>query len=182
MTDAEVVFSLGRRFRAPTLRRFVISLLITVFLLLPGRRLLGLAIPMAVVTVAFAVIYLWQGRFRTVLTHGGIKVHGYFNHFVPWAEVARFDVVRYGAPRSMAAEGIPLDSRPGLALGPRSRITRGGKVARLATVAVIRVNGRRLQLRAPWVTGWQFDPEFDNKIATMERWWRELSAPQQPLA
>lgn len=156
----------------------MLSLLATAFLVLPGRRLLGLAIPMAALTAAFAVIYLWRGRFKTILTHGGIKVRGYFNHHVPWQEVARFDVVRYGAPRSMAEEGIPLDSRP--RLGQRSRVTRGGRVSRLAAVAVIRVNGQRLQLRAPWVTAWQFDPELDNKVAVMERWWREHSVPQRP--
>jgi hypothetical protein len=176
----EAVFSPGRRYRAPVLRRLAISVLVTAALLLPGRLLLGFAIPMAAVAAACAVIYLWQGRFRTVLSGDGIRVHGYFSHFVPWAEVAGFDVVRYGGPRAMTEEGIPLDSSLGLFLGLNARLARGGKVARLATVAVVRVDGRRLRLRAPRVTAWQFDPEFDNKIATMERWRREHSVSQRP--
>ncbi|HWF81301.1 MAG TPA: hypothetical protein VN695_12025 [Streptosporangiaceae bacterium] len=178
--DDEVVFSLGRRFRAPWLRRLIISLLITACLLLPGRRLLGAAILMAQVTAVAAAIYLWQGRFRTILTVHGIKVRGYFNHFVPWTDVAGFDVVKYGAPRPMAEEGI-LAPRSGSYPRVNRRLASGGKLARLATVAVVRVNGRRVQLRAPWVTSWQFDPDFDDKVTTMQRWWREYSVPQRPL-
>jgi hypothetical protein len=78
----------------------------------------------------------------------------------------------------MAEEGLPSENRPRLARAPVSRFGPGGRVSRLATVAVVRRNGRRLLLRAPWVTAWAFDPEFEHKVDTMQRWWREHSVPQ----
>jgi hypothetical protein len=173
----EVVFSLDRRFRAPVVRRFVVSLIFSLVLFLAGGSLVVAAIILAVVAALSAVTYLWRGRFRTVLRHDGIRIHGYFNHFVPWAEVAGFDVVGYGAPRSMNEEGLPIayKGRWSGRFGP------GGRVTRLATVSVIRVNGKRSLLRAPWVTAWSFDPEFDDKVAVMQRWWREHSVPQGPV-
>jgi hypothetical protein len=43
---------------------------------------------------------------------------------------------------------------------------------RRATVRVVRVHGHRLLLRAPLVTAWQGDPEFEDKVQTIRRWWQ----------
>jgi hypothetical protein len=92
--------------------------------------------------------------------------------------VAGFDVVMYGARRSMAEEGLPMENRPRLIFSPPSRFGTGGRVSRLATVSVLRVNGQRSLLRAPWVTAWCFDPEFEQKIVVLRQWQREHSVPQ----
>ncbi len=48
----------------------------------------------------------------------------------------------------------------------------GGYRARLATVRVSRRRGRSLLLRAPLVTSWQDDPEFQDKVRLIGQWWR----------
>ena len=49
----------------------------------------------------------------------------------------------------------------------------GGYRARLATIRVSRRGGRTTLLRAPLVTSWQDDPEFEDKARLIRRWWHD---------
>jgi hypothetical protein len=131
----------------------------------------------------YAVAYAWQGRFRTVLTPEGVSVRGYFNHFVPWSAVAGFAVRHHGAASSPPDDGE--DPAPPMAVYRSSMRALGGTrrtgpAPLLITVQVVRANGHRLTLRAPAVTGWQGDAEFDDKVVLMEQWRRQYGPP--PLA
>jgi hypothetical protein len=132
----------------------------------------------------YAVAYAWQGRFRTVLTPEGVRVRGYFNHFVPWSAVAGFAVRRHGADSSALDAGGESPAPPMTVYRSALRGSAGPKRSRppslLITVQVVRTNGHRLTLRAPAVTGWQSDADFDDKVALMEQWRRQYGPP--PLA
>jgi hypothetical protein len=53
---------------------------------------------------------------------------------------------------------------------------------KLATVRVARAHGHRLLLRAPLVTAWQGDPEFQDKVQTIHRWWQAYGKGTSALA
>ena len=50
---------------------------------------------------------------------------------------------------------------------------RGRLPGKMATVRVARRNGRSVLLRAPLVTSWQDDPDFDDKARVIRQWWHD---------
>jgi hypothetical protein len=182
------VFTLDRGFRRPLMQRGALALVLAGLAALVGTVL---GTPMFIVAVlcglaaaGFAVAYAWQGRFRTVLTPEGVSVRGYLSHFVPWSAVAGFAVRRHGAASSLPDGGgessaLSTDLYPPSMRGLGGR-RRTGPSPLLITVQVVRTNGHRLTLRAPAVTGWQSDADFDDKVTLMEQWRRQYGPP--PLA
>jgi hypothetical protein len=89
---SDVVFTPGRGYRAPLLRRAGIFLVLTVIAAFLGGS--GFVPPLAWAAAALlgaaaltqGTLYLWQGRFRTRLSATGIEARGYFGHFIPWLE------------------------------------------------------------------------------------------------
>jgi hypothetical protein len=187
ISGQDVVFRLDRGYRRPLLTR--------------GLTLLGVAVLAAVVAglgvipavtgiiagifaalaLSYAARYAWVGRFRTTLTPQGIEVRGYRNHFVPWPEVTGVEVTGFqstgtvliGGQRGMHAVEVDPSAQRGLSdqlMGQDD--PNSGFRARLATVRVARSHGHRLLLRAPMVAAWQSDPEFEDKVAVIRRWWQ----------
>jgi hypothetical protein len=114
-----------------------------------------------------AAAYVWQGRFATVLTPQGIRIRGYFNHFVPWSRVAGFAVHGRGSAPSgpQGEESIQVlraSIRGGVATGTR----RPPSV--LVRVHVVRTKGHKLRLR---------DPEFDDKVDLMRQFRQQYGPP-----
>jgi len=182
------VFTLDRGFRRPLVQRGALALVLAALAAAVGAVL---GTPMFIVAVlcglaaaGYAVAYAWQGRFRTVLTPDGVSVRGYFNHFVPWSAVAGFAVRRHGAASSPADGGGESPALPTELYRASTRGLRGtrrtGPPPLLVAVQVVRTNGHRLTLRAPAVTGWQSDADFDDKVRLMEQWRRQYGPP--PLA
>jgi hypothetical protein len=154
LSGREVVFTLDRGFRKPLVGRGIAALIATV----PGLLLVLLAagafsafvwcwvVVTGVVTLDYAVRYLWVGRFRTRLSAEGIEIRGYFNHFVPWAEVTGVEVTGYAVPTRTA----PTSSQR----AARRLDSTSGVRAKLFTVRIARVgHRRRMLLRAPLVAG-----------------------------
>lgn len=177
----DIVFELDRGYRAPLVRRGAVSVAVAgLAALLASFGFVALVTwPVAAVFGAAAllqaVLYLWRGRFRTRLSAGGIEARGYVDHFVPWPEVTGIDVGGAAMPDSepAAIAGTPWDSP---VRSPLSRVTygsEGGYQARLATVRVSRRHGHSLLLRAPLVTSWQDDPQFDDKVRLLRQQWRD---------
>jgi hypothetical protein len=188
LSGQEAVFSLDRGFRKPLVQRGALTIVIgglaAAASALLGPPMLVVAGLCGLVAAGYAVAYLLQSRFRTVLTPAGIHVRGYFSHFIPWPAVAGFAVRSHGAAPSWdgsdgeggESPAQPIDvfrsSRDGGMLTGRRRTS-----APLVSVQVVRTNGHRLTLRAPVVTGWQDDPGFDDKVRLMEQWRRQYGAP-----
>jgi hypothetical protein len=129
--------------------------------------------------VLSAVAYVWRGRFRTVLNPQGIRVRGYFNRFIPWSAVTGFRVRSQGPARSSLdddrAAGPITVSRAGIR-GQRMVEDRRPPKVRVV-VQVVRVNGHRVTLRAPVVTGWSSDSDFDDKVRLMQEWQHRYGIP-----
>jgi hypothetical protein len=175
----DVVFVLGRGYRTPLLRRGAAALLLAGLAALAGGA--GFA-PLAAgaaaaafgaAAAAQAALYLWQGRFRARLSARGIEARGYFDHFIPWSDVTGIEVGGASPDAGPAPiTGTPWDSP---AVQPLSRVvyaSEGGYRARLAAVRVSRRRDRSLLLRAPLVTLWQGDPEFQDTVRLIGQWWR----------
>ena len=179
LTGADVVFTPGRGYRAPAVRRGAVSLTVAGLLaLLAGFGVLTvvtgpLAAAFALAALAQAVLYLGQGRFRTRLTATGIEARGYRTRTIPWSEVAGLDVAGHEltGPKQLGVTGQPWNSpvrEPGFWLAPE-----GGYGARLATIRVIRRHGRSVLLRAPLVTSAQDDPQFADKARLIGQYWQD---------
>jgi hypothetical protein len=181
LATGEITFTLPRGYRAPLVRRGVIAAVVAGIAAFLGSS--GFVSPAAwtvaavfgTVAVWQAVLYLWRGRFRTRLSAQGIEVRGYVERFIPWSEVTGIEVGGCPMPDSEPAPvtGTPWNSP---AARPWSRTvvnSEGGYRARLATVRVTRHRGRSVLLRAPLVTSWQGDPEFENKARLICQWWRD---------
>jgi len=189
-TGQPVVFRLDRGFRKPLVIRGVLALVVAGLAAAAGT---ALGTPMFVlaglcglVAAGSAVGYVWRGRFRTVLTPEGIHVRGYFNHFVPWSDVAGVKVSSRGsAASSQEDDGTSTGERietywPGPVAGgaiSRPHLSAGSPPYQLDTVHVVRTRGRRLTLPAPRVTRWQDDSEFYDKAGLIEQWRQRYSAP-----
>lgn len=182
--DQEIVFRLDRSFRRPLIGRGIATLIFGGLLAGAGVTLGPQMYVIGGLFGAFAamcgVAYVWRGRFRTVLTPRGIRSRGYFSRFVPWSAIAGFQVRSHGPARSSQEDGhagpivVPTSSMRG------RRITvdndrRPPKVR--VVVQVVRVNGHRLTLRAPVVTGWSSDCDFDDKVRLMQEWQHRYGAP-----
>jgi hypothetical protein len=179
LTGGDVVFTPGRGYRAPLLRRGALSLMASgVAVLLAALGVLSVITWSAAVLFGLSallqgLLYVWRGRFGTRLCPQGIEARGYFDHFIPWSDVAGLDVggvQELGADVSAIA-GTPWNSpvkRPWVMYG-----SEGGYRARMATIRVARRSGRTTLLRAPLVTSWQDDPEFEDKARLIRRWWHD---------
>jgi hypothetical protein len=184
LSGHEVVFRPDRGFRRSLVRRGVLALVFAGLAAAAGTTLgtpmFTLAGLCGVVAAGCAAGYVWRGRFRTVLTPEGIRVRGYFNHFVPWSDVAGFAVRSRGsAPPGTengpegATEHIEVyRSWRGMSAGT------GRTPSLLITVQVVRTKGHKLRLRAPVISGWQGDDdEFDDKVELMREWRRRYGPP-----
>ncbi len=178
---SDVVFTPGRGYRAPLLRRAGILLMLTaIAAFLAGS---GVVPPLAwaatvllgAAALSQGTLYLWQGRFRTRLSATGIDAHGYFGHFIPWSEVTGLDIGGFTVPDAEAAAitGTPWNSPVTQPLSRATFNSEAGYRGKLATIRVARRNGRSVLLRAPLVTSWQDDPGFDDKARVIRQWWHD---------
>jgi hypothetical protein len=181
----DVVFTPGRGYRAPLRRRGAISLVVAgiAAALASGRFFGPLAWSIAAVFgttgLVYAARYVWTRRFSTRLSADGIRARGYFDHFIPWSEVAGLDVGGSAAAdgKQNLIAGKPWDSPVGVPGGTAGLVGRsdGGR-AKLATVRVLRSTGRPTLLRAPLVTPWQSDPQFEEKARLIRQYWQTYGA------
>jgi hypothetical protein len=177
----DVVFTPGRGYRAPLLRRAGILLVLTVIVAFLAGLGVAPQLPLAAAAVLGAAalaqggLYLWQGRFQTRLSAQGIDARGYFGHFIPWSEVTGLDVGGFATPDgpTPAITGAPWNSPVEQPLSRAMFTSEGGYRRKLATIRVARRNGRSVLLRAPVVTSWQDDPDFDDKARAIRQWWHD---------
>jgi hypothetical protein len=187
----DVVFRLERGYRRPLLTRGSAALAAAVLAaVVAGLGVLpdvawGVAAASGALALSYAARYVWVGRFRTRLSPRGIEMRGYLDHFVPWSDVTGVEVTaaeatglilsggtgpRGGGMRVTEFDPSGQHQLPGQLLGQGGSAS--GFRGRLATVRVARSRGSPLLLRAPAVTSWQDDPGFEDKVATIRRWWR----------
>ncbi len=177
----DVVFTPGRGYRAPLRRRAAILLVLTAILAFLAAS--GVVPPLAwaatalcgAATLVQGTLYIWQGRFRTRLSATGIEAQGYFGHFIPWSEVTGLDVGGFNVPNAEAAAitGTPWNSPVSQPMSRATFSSDGGYRGKLATIRVTRRNGRSVLLRAPLVTSWQDDSDFDDKTRVIRQWWHD---------
>jgi hypothetical protein len=189
LSGRDVIFTLDRGYRRPLVTRGSTVLAVAVLAVVVGAFGLapafawGVAAAFGAFAVCYGARYMWIGRFRTRLSPQGIEIRGYVDHFVSWSDVTGVEVT--GAE----ATGLIL-SGPGGRLGmrvteadpsaqpqlPERLVSQGdsssGFRSRLATVRVNRTRGHSLLLRAPLVTAWQSDPEFEDKVRLIHQWWQ----------
>jgi len=185
LSGGEVVFRLDPGFRRPLLTRGSTVLAVAVVAaVVAGLGVIpafawGVAAAFAALALCYAARYVWVGRFRTRLSPQGIEIRGYFDHFVPWPDVTGVEVTRpeatglilSGSTRGMHVTEVDPSTQP--QLGEQlAGADESGLGVKLATVRVARSHGHRLLLRAPLVTAWQEDPEFENKVQTIRQWWQ----------
>jgi hypothetical protein len=197
--SGEVVFRLDRGFRrrvvtggSGVLAVAVLAAVLAVVVSGPLRAVLWIvAAVFAAVALYFAGRYVWVGRFRTRLSPQGIEIRGYFDHFVPWSDVTGVEMetpeatglILQGSTGGVHVSEVDPSEQPRL-VDQLAEQSDSGFSARLATVHVARAHGHRLLLRAPLVTAWQGDPDFEDKVQTIRRWWQAYgkgtSAPTYP--
>jgi hypothetical protein len=182
----DVVFTLDRGYRGPFLRRSVSMLVVAALCGFVAANtapvVWGVAGAIAALGLFNLTKYLWSMRFRTRLRPEGIEVRGYFNHFVSWSDITGIDTKDYQLPRQGALDppyvtpdgsvNRGYDSVRSMGLqGRRRPSSTGGVRAKLNTVRITQPRGRQLMLRAPLVTDWQSDPEFQDKVRLIRQWW-----------
>jgi hypothetical protein len=189
LSGRDVVFTLDRGYRRPLVRRCGASSVFAVIFAfcassgIAAGLMWALAAVFGATALLYAARYVWIGRFRTRLSAEGIEIHGYLNHRVPWSDVAGFETGGYNAPKRSLTPATPYLTRSGAIDTSyptvRRRRGRAGQVnstagyrSRLATVRVTRTSGHSLLLRAPLVTAWQSDPEFEDKVRLIHQWWQ----------
>jgi hypothetical protein len=164
----DVEYRLSRQYRRPTLMRFVAMAALSVLCIVTPLAFLntaGVAI-LGALAVYFGVSYVWRGRFRTRVTSRGIEVRGYFNHFVPWEQVRDIEVSALGSDRVGLDDNFGTTQSARMGRGGSRVVTStntGRRIARLASIAVVKADGHRVLLHAPLVSGWAADPDFDDK-------------------
>jgi hypothetical protein len=177
--DVLAEYRLAAPYRRPFLSRFILAGVFTgLFAFAVAEKanpgLLVVASLVGIGALYNGIMYIWRGRFRTRVTTQGIEIHGYFNHFVPWADVRAIQEEGYG-------ESQPLDagydvryvrygsgSRPAVRRGGARMGSTTGRRARLGVVRIIRRRGKSMMLRAPLVTAWAPDPYFSDKLRQMQ--------------
>lgn len=189
LSGRDVVFTLGQSYRRPLVTRgsavFAIAVLAALAAVLGAVPAFtgGVAAAFAALALSYAARYTWIGRFRTRLSPQGIEIRGYLDHFVPWSDVTGVEVTSPeatglilsgpGGRRGMHVTEADPSAQPQLS---EQLVSQGdsasGFRARLATVRVGRTSGRSLLLRAPLVTAWSSDPEFNDKVQLIRRWWQ----------
>ncbi len=166
-------YRLTPQYRRPALLRFIMLAVLTIVCAVAPLVLLKAgAFVFGALALFFGVSYLWRGRFRTRVTSRGIEIHGYFNHFVPWDQVRDIEVTAFGSDRMGLGEQFGTTqyaraSVQGLASDKLPAVGRG--MSRLASISVVRSDGRTVMLRAPLVSGWAPDPDFDDKARELEQ-------------
>lgn len=163
----DIEYRLSREYRRPALMRFAGMVALTVVCIVTPLAFLdtGAAI-FGALAVYFGVSYLWRGRFRTRVTSRGIEVRGYVNHFVPWDEVRDIEVRALGSDRAGLDDDFGTSEFARMGRGGSRVVTSpnaGRNISRLASIAVVKANGHKVLLRAPLVSGWAADPDFDDK-------------------
>jgi hypothetical protein len=188
LSGRDVTFTLDRGYRKPLVRRCAVSLVFAIIFAFCASAIApslmwALAAVFGAAALLYATRYVWAGRFRTRLSAEGIEIRGYFNHRVPWSNVAGFETGGYNAPKRSLTPATPylkpsdaIDTSYATVRLRRMRAGHGnstaGYRARLATVRVNRTRGHSLLLRAPLVTAWQSDPEFEDKVRLIHQWWQ----------
>jgi hypothetical protein len=173
--DVLAEYRLPSQYKRPCLTRFV------VFGVLTGLVSFGVANGVNPVTVIFFAVFgipavyngamtIWRSRFRTRVTTRGIEIRGYFNHFVPWADVRAIKEDGYGDSRPLDAGYGGMKTSSGRTYRGSSSFGMGttGRRAKLGVVRIIRRHGKSMMLRAPLVTAWAPDPQFSNKLSQMQ--------------
>jgi hypothetical protein len=172
-TAQDVEYRLSRQYRRPMLNRFAAMVVLTVLCIVTRNPTLEVAAyATGALGLIFAGLYLWQGRFATRVTSRGIEAHGYFNHFVPWHDVRDIEVTSWSAGRLAADEdygGRTYASASVYGAGVRVRRSSPNRMAHIASIKVVRANGTKLRLRAPVVSGWASDPDFDDKARQLDQ-------------
>ncbi len=177
--DVLADYRLAPQYRRPCLARFIVAGVFTGVLAFavaekgnPG--LLSVASLVGIAALYNGVMYIWRARFRTRVTTHGIEIHGYFNHFVPWAEVKAIHEEGYGQSQPLDA-GYDVryvqygtGSRPAFRRGSGRMGSTTGRRARLGVIRIIRRRGKGMMLRAPLVTAWAPDPYFSDKLGQMQ--------------
>jgi hypothetical protein len=190
-TGQDVIFTLESGYRRPYLRRGVTMLILGaicgyITTMTSSVLLFSGAVFSAIWGLEglyYLGTYFWSTRFRTRLCPEGIEVRGYFNHFVRWTDVTGirskgFELAGRRPPsppyltRSGTIDPGYSSVRAGTGYRRRRTSSMGGVRGKLYTIRISRRRGRRLMLRAPLVTAWQSDPEFDNKLLLIQQWWQ----------
>jgi len=188
LSGRDVTFTLDRGYRMPLVRRCAVSLVFAIIFAFCASAIApslmwALAAVLGAVALLYATRYVWAGRFRTRLSAEGIEIRGYFNHRVPWSNVAGFETGGYNMPKRSLTPATPYLTRSGAVDSSYATVRRwnmraaqqnstAGYRSRLATVRVTRTRGHSLLLRAPLVTAWQSDPEFEDKVQLIHQWWQ----------
>jgi hypothetical protein len=175
--DLLAEYRLPSRYRRPFLSRFIVSGVFTGLFAYAAAKganpgFLAVASLVGITAVYNGAMYIWRGRFRTRVTTHGIEIRGYFNHFVPWAEVRAIKEEGYGDSQPLDAG---YDVRPGFS-SPAGRYRRSGgrmsgttgRRAKLGVIRIVRRRGKSMMLRAPLVTAWAPDPQFSDKLSQMQ--------------
>jgi hypothetical protein len=163
----DIEYRLSRQYRRPTAMRFAgMVALAVICIVTPLTALDAGAAIFSALAVYFGVTYVWRGRFRTSVTSRGIEVHGYFNHLVPWEQVRDIEVTALGSDRAGVDDNFGTAEFARFGRGG-SRVVAspntGRNISRLASIAVVKADGHKVRLRAPLVSGWAADPDFDDK-------------------
>lgn len=171
--EPDVEYRLSPQYRRPALVRFLFAAPATVVLAVTGLPILdGAAAITGALALYSGVSYLWRGRFRTRVTSRGIEARGYFNHFIPWDEVRDIELSGFGTDQAPFGEsaGTSQYARAGIG-GTRFSASRNtdSQMSRLASITLVRADGHKLRLRAPLVSGWAPDPDFDDKARQLEQ-------------
>jgi hypothetical protein len=163
----DIEYRLSGQYRRPALFRFAAMVVLTVVCIVtPWPTLDAGAAIFSALAVYFGVSYLWRGRFRTRVTSRGIEVRGYFNHFVPWEQVRDIEVSALGSDRAGLDDDFGTAEFARFGSGGSRVVARrntGRSIPRLASIAVVKADGHKVLLRAPLVSGWAADPDFDDK-------------------
>jgi hypothetical protein len=171
--EPDVEYRLSPQYRRPARTHFFFMAALTVGCVVTRLPVLGgAAVLSGTLAVFYGVSYVWRGRFRTRVTSRGIEVRGYFNHFVPWELVRDVEVTEFGPDRVQLGDGPDAPQYTRLRLTGASVASigsPGGSMSRLATISVVRADGSKLMLRAPLVSGWAADPEFDRKAWQLDQ-------------
>ncbi len=171
--EADVEYRLSPQHRRPARTHFLFMAALTAGCVVTRLPVLGgAAVLTGALALFFGVSYVWRCRFRTRVTSRGIEIRGYFNHFVPWELVRDVEVTESGPDRVQLGDGPEGPQYTRLRLTGASVASIGslsGSVSRLASISVVRANGSKLLLRAPLVSGWAADPEFDRKAWQLDQ-------------
>lgn len=168
----DIEYRLSTQYRRPALVRFCVTAALTVIFAVTGLPILdGAAAITGALAGYFGLSFLWRGRFRTRVTSRGVEVRGYFNHLVPWEQVRDIEVSGFGPDQMPLDESFDTQQYTRMRVrgaGVANARSPGSGMSRLASISVVRADGHKVRLRAPLVSGWAADPDFDDKARQLE--------------